>query len=260
MPPEWSGLLAAPALIVAAHQDDEVIGTGSLLPCFSDPRIVHVTDGAPRNEADAHAAGCGSREHYARLRRAELLSALQLAGIDGARALELCFIDQEAMLHLADIAVRVAELVRQYRPACVFTHPYEGGHPDHDATAFAVHAACSMVDDPPTIIEFTSYHGAEGAMVTGQFLPNGGEITEISLTDSARQLKRKMFDCYATQQHMLIHFDIAAERFRAAPGYDFTRPPHGGMLLYERFGWASGERFRALASEALQRLAIHQPI
>lgn len=247
-------------MIVAAHPDDETIGAGSQLRLFSDPRIVHVTDGAPRNEADAHAAGCATREQYARVRRAEFLAVLQLAGIDAGRAAELCFTDQEAMLHLPEITARIAEMLERYRPVSVFTHPYEGGHPDHDATAFAVHAACRMAATPPLIMEFTSYHDAGGRMVTGEFLPGDSDVIEIHVTGPARILKERMFACYATQKHMLVNFPVSQERFRAAPEYDFTRPPYRGPLLYERFGWASGERFRALAASAMEALGLHQPI
>ena len=35
------------------------------------------------------------------------------------------------------------------------------------------------------------------------------------------------------------------ERFRPTPGYDFSRPPHPGLLWYERLGWPlDGARWR----------------
>ena len=32
-------------------------------------------------------------------------------------------------------------------------------------------------------------------------------------------------------------FPIAIERFRPAPDYDFTQPPHEGRLFYENYDW-----------------------
>jgi LmbE family N-acetylglucosaminyl deacetylase len=244
MPHTWSD---QPGLVVVAHPDDETIGAGSLLPDLAEVHLLYVTDGAPRNPSDAASAGCATRADYARVRRAELEAALALAGIGPERTLTMDLVDQEAMLHLDTIARRIAGLIRELRPAWVLTHPYEGGHPDHDACACGVHTACRWLERPPGIYEFAGYHGREGGMVTGEFLPNGGGVTELRLSDASCRLKRAMFDCYASQKHMLRNFSIEVERFRPAPEYDFTRPPHAGTLLYERFGWASGERFRALA-------------
>ena len=40
----------------------------------------------------------------------------------------------------------------------VITHPYEGGHPDHDACAFAARAAVRHSANKAKLMEFTSYH------------------------------------------------------------------------------------------------------
>jgi LmbE family N-acetylglucosaminyl deacetylase len=239
-------------MVVAAHPDDETIGLGGSLARLSSPVIVHATDGSPPDPADARAAGFSTRDEYARARRDELLCALALAGISADRTRELGIPDQGAALRMGEIAARLRELFDEHRPALVFTHAYEGGHPDHDATAFAVHAACRMAADPPSIVEFTSYHDRGGAMESGRFLPGGTEAVEVPLDAAARRLKRAMFDCFATQRRVLGNFSIDVERFRKAPEYDFTLPPHAGTLYYERFEWGmTGERFRALAREVL---------
>ncbi len=46
-----------------------------------------------------------------------------------------------------------------------------------------------------------------------------------------------MLACFRTQAAILSHFDRQAERFRPAPAYDFTAPPHPGPLNYEDWGW-----------------------
>jgi LmbE family N-acetylglucosaminyl deacetylase len=48
--------------------------------------------------------------------------------------------DQAASLGLAGLARRLAVQLAASGAEVVVTHAYEGGHPDHDATAFAVHA------------------------------------------------------------------------------------------------------------------------
>jgi hypothetical protein len=58
--------------------------------------------------------------------------------------------------------------------------------------------------------------------------------------------------CFRTQAKILSQFDSARERFRAAPAYDFTAPPHEGRLLYEEWGWMSGADWRRSARAALE--------
>ncbi len=86
-------------------------------------------------------------------------------------------------------------------------------------------------------------------MVTGEFLSAPGSRPQtIDLTAAERRLKRRMFDAFATQRQVLKMFSLENEKFRLAPHYDFTQPPHDGDLQYERFGFAQGSEWRRRAS------------
>src|SRR6266545_3371700 len=87
---------------------------------------------------------------------------LAVIGIGPERLIEIGLVDQEASLHLNELTRRLAALFREFGVRDVLTHPYEGGHPDHDAAAFAVHGACRLIDCPPRRIEFASYHNQGG--------------------------------------------------------------------------------------------------
>jgi len=149
------------------------------------------------------------------------------------------------------------------RPRAVITHAYEGGHPDHDAAAFvAAHALQLMAAvTRPALVEMTSYHGALGHFVTGQFLDRADRaVTTRVLTPEQRARKRAMIAAYASQAHTLAAFELDRERFRAAPSYDFTLPPHEGVLHYERMAWPMrGREFRQLAARAEALLAHDGP-
>jgi LmbE family N-acetylglucosaminyl deacetylase len=135
--------LGTSLLIVVAHPDDEVIGAGAQLARLGGVRLLHVTDGAPRNLRDAVAAGFEGWQDYAKARRQELLAALGLVGIAPSQAKALGIPDQAASLQLVELAETLAAELREGGTELVMTHPYEGGHPDHDATAFAVHVGCA---------------------------------------------------------------------------------------------------------------------
>lgn len=256
---------AAPAtgvVILAAHPDDETAGLGAHLPELTRAVLVHVTDGAPRDRRWWGAPHCADRETYARVRREELASALALAGFPSEQVRGLGLVDQEASLDLAHLARSIADLLRELRPDIVLTHPYEGGHPDHDATAFAVHAACRLLERrgirPPRLIEFASYFSRGGELVVGDFLPwPGSEPATVVLSADQRELKARLLACFASQRETLAAVPRGVERFRLAPRYDFTLPPHEGTLHYERFDWGvTGAEWRRRAREAARELGL----
>lgn len=233
-------------LIIAAHPDDEIIGAGAQFAKWGDRlTIAHATDGSPTNLMDARATGFESGEEYAQARFREALAAGAMAGIGERQYVRLGFHDQELAFNLDSLEAELARLLRIVRPQVVFTHPYEGGHPDHDAIAWAA-AQCRHPEF--ALMEFSSYHSGPEGIETGSFL-NGRADVEHKLTAQQRNLKRAMLDCFRSQADMLKHFGTEVERFRAAPVYDFSQPPHGGRLYYEHFNWGiTGERFRELAS------------
>jgi LmbE family N-acetylglucosaminyl deacetylase len=248
--------IMARVVVIAAHPDDETIGMGATLPRCREALLVHVTDGAPRDGRDMRAYGFSTLAAYAAARQRELTAALAAGGALQLRRTRLGLPDGEAWRDLAALARRVRDLVRVERPAAIFVHPYEGGHPDHDAAAFAAHAACRMRGDgAPALIEMTSYHRSGAGRATGSFLPGGGAAISLVLSGSEQRRKRAMLDCFATQRAVLAGFATAVERYRAAPRYDFTRPPHPGRLYYEGEAWGiAGALWRERAAAALAEL------
>jgi LmbE family N-acetylglucosaminyl deacetylase len=240
--------------LVVAHPDDETIGAGGQIAKLTGLRVLVVTDGAPRDLADAREAGCDGREAYARLRRRELEAALAIAGVGSDRIHSLGVADQEASIDMRGLALRIADRLRELGSRLVLTHAYEMGHPDHDATCLAVHAAAGLLPAPPRIVEFPSYHMApDGGFRVGAFPPGTPEGTVVPLGPTARATKRRMLAAHASQARTLSMFGAEEERFRAAPAHDFMRPAHGGGALYDRFAWGmDSARWRALAAETLR--------
>ena len=260
--------------LVVAHPDDETIAAGGSLHLLPDLLLVHVTDGAPRGLGDVERAGFATPAAYAAARRGELHAALAVAGAT-PDMVELLIPDQDASLHMHGITARLAALLDAHGVTAVLTHAYEGGHPDHDATAFCVAQAAAGRE----LVEFPTYHaGPNGESRKGCFLPllppgegrDEGRCSaaardmagaargphpdplpegegEAALSPAQQARKRRLLACFHTQSDFLQHFPTAVEPFRPATP-DFTRPPHPGLLNYERWQWPmTGARWRELA-------------
>jgi N-acetylglucosamine malate deacetylase 2 len=252
-------------LIVAPHPDDETIGAGIWMERHRDMRttLVHVTDGSPRDLSAARAARLQSRKAYAERRRQELHAALSLVGISSRQLRKFSYVDKESYLHLPEIIARMVALLENLKPTLVLSPAYEGGHPDHDSAAFAVASARLRVSRPFRHVEYRLYHAdTSGTMTTEDFLPETSHAVEVyRLSPAEQQKKEMMLASFATQQHVLKEFRVCDERFREAPAYDFSRPPHQGTLLYESWGWGiSGADWRHHALRAERELPSHQSV
>jgi LmbE family N-acetylglucosaminyl deacetylase len=245
--------------VVVAHPDDETIGCGALLSRLPGALLVHVTDGAPRDFVDARRLGFASVEAYAAARRRELEAALAAGRIEAERV-NLDIADKEAVRHLVPLVRRLAELIESRGVRLVLTHAFEGGHPDHDACAFAVHHAARIAGSVASV-EMPFYRLGPDGPVNQSFAPAPDRpVVELRLTAAERARKAAMMGCFRSQRGVLASFSIDCERFRQADGEPrFERSPTGGRVLYENWGWGlTGAEFARSAAEA-ERVLSRRP-
>ena len=227
-------------LVIVAHPDDEMVGCGALLQRVREPLVLFTTDGAPRDRFFWQRYG--SREAYARVRREEARKAMAEIGVttfqflppsDNPRQL---FLDQDLFLNIPQALEAISEIVAHMHPQALLTLAYEGGHPDHDTCAFL--AWWIAREHLLPVWEMPLYHrSTDGVMVKQEFiLPEGNEVLfDATLGEVHR--KTRGIQAYISQGDILTEFNPAVERFRPQAAYDFTRPPHPGVLNYEAWKW-----------------------
>lgn len=249
-------------LLALAHPGDEIPGAASRLTRITAAALVYATDGSPRDGRAARAAGYASAGSYARLRQTETLRALAHAGISSERAVFLAYPHEDAAHRLLTLTADLRRWIIALRPEVVLTHAYEGGHPDRDAVAFAVHAAVAALigeEEPaPVIVEFTSHYAADGENVSGEFL-GGADFgqRQVELTEDGRALKRRLLACHRSQANHWSNLPVDTERFRLAPAYVFTQPPHERFPLYAAQGLdLTADEWCELASAASEHLGL----
>jgi len=127
------------------------------------------------------------------------------------------------VFHMATLTRRLRTMIVRLAPNLVLTQAYEGGHPDHDAVAFAVHHAVRGLTKPPPVWEMTAYHRANGTTVRGSFLPfDGPPIVRAPLDTAARALKRRHARLLSPRSSDVVaQFPLDEEDFRPAPQLRF---------------------------------------
>ena len=158
---------SVPVALLAAHPDDETIGASALLARSPNACVIFVTDGAPRDTRLWPETIQGSREQYAAIRREEAERALAHAGIAARQITWLGGVDQEAIFTIPQLLARLRHVVEEVRPELLVTHPYEGGHPDHDCAALLASLALATFPRRLALLEMSSYHAHDGRLVTG---------------------------------------------------------------------------------------------
>ncbi len=187
-------------VVVVAHPDDEVISFGGALCCLEDVVIVQLTEDTPEREAERAAA--------------QVAGGWSIPVIFGGSRFRHAHDDAAMLLRLVDSATVGADVV--------WTHPYEGGHLDHDTAAWLVQTVCGS--DGTRRMEFASYHmGVAKAQVFGNFWP---PVDAPPMDDGRFHRKLAAIAAYRSQAHILRKFlHPAREPYRVAPVYDFTQAP-----------------------------------
>lgn len=227
-------------IVVVAHPDDECIAYGGLLQRMRDAIVVYLTDGSPQDPYFWRAYG--SREEYAKMRQRECRAALSRAGVSKVEFLADIapdLVDQELFRNLPRAYDLLLDRIRVLRPDAIATLAYEGGHPDHDSCNLLCAIAGREAGIP--VWEAPLYHRdpSDSSKGTVQaFVSCSGAEERLELSSDELAHKQAMCSEYPSQGDFLATFRLTPEVLRPIAEYDYSRPPHAGLLNYEVWQWS----------------------
>lgn len=215
---------ASEVAIVVAHPDDEAVAFCAVLCAYPSAYVVHVTDGAPHDPREWK--GEKTAGDYAKLRASEARAALSAIDFCGLHE-RFDVSDSRALWNAGPIASMLGKRFSALGIRAVFTHAFEGGHPDHDAIACAVRHAASQLDI--VILEAPFYRAPEiekGQSIWQSFVAHPEHVEHVvTLTGDVRAKKIRMLEAYKSQAAACERVSLEHERLRRAPAYDFSRLP-----------------------------------
>ena len=113
----------------------------------------------------------------------------------------------------------------------VFCPAYEGGHQDHDITNFIA----SKFQAYCKVFEFPEYNFYGQVINSNTFFETNGSEIVLDLDNKLRLFKTKCMNIYQSEKKNLKYINLKQECFRPLVKYDYSSPPHDGVLFYKRY-------------------------
>jgi LmbE family N-acetylglucosaminyl deacetylase len=236
-------------LVFAAHQDDEVLGLGLTLARHRSHgdrvTVVFTTNGAGANWKVSNAI----KRVVSAARLKEACEALAVIGIDPADIVCLGFPDGGIHRYIPQASADVTTLIRAIAPRTIYVHAMEGGHLDHDVTAFLVQEVSARLGIEP-VFEWAEYNVearagepiSDARFASDPYVPEF-EYAPTPFDQGELARKERMLARYASQAATIRYYPFRGEILRRA------RPVHLLPRL-AHFTRLSEGRLRSLAGRA----------
>lgn len=209
-------------LVIAAHQDDEVLGLGlTLIKHRSNGdrvTVVFTTNGAGGDWKESGAM----QQVISAMRFKEACAALAVIGIDPADITCLGFPDGGLHRYIPEARGDIAALIRAIGPHTIYVHAIEGGHLDHDVTAFVVQEVSAGLRTGP-VFEWAEYNreARGGPPIAEARFASDPYVADFECRSTPFDLaeftsKQRMLAEYASQARAIEHFQFRSEILRRA--------------------------------------------
>lgn len=221
-------------LICVPHPDDEVVAScaaiGRSQSEGAEVFAIYLTDGCLAHETVWPWRRRRHPDDVAR-RRAEAELVAQRLGLTpvGWAARPARRLWRELPEVYAEIRAAIASCAADQ----LWIPAYEGGNPDHDGLNGLGQLFVNQIE----VLEFAEYNFCGGQVRAQQFpFPDGSEKTFV-LSDEERARKGALLRLYRSERENLGYVGLKRELWRKLARYDYSQPPHPGVLWYARHQW-----------------------
>lgn len=117
----------------------------------------------------------------------------------------------------------------------IFCPAYEGGHQDHDIANFLG----SKFKNTCKVFEFPEYNFFGKKINSNKFFNSENNEIIIHLNQNQINFKKQCLLSYSSEKKNLNYLKIIQECFRPIRKYNYSKPPHKGILFYRRYSFFS---------------------
>jgi LmbE family N-acetylglucosaminyl deacetylase len=226
--------VGGPAIVFAAHPDDETLACGGVIAMKRAARvpvkIVFLTHGG--KQADLRPDGSMDPD-YQTLRNREARRALRVLGVPEADAEFLDYPDGQLEtldeIPRRELIATLAGILVDRRPSEVYVPHARDGHEDHDATHLLVQEALAFTHLTPTMREYSIHLPWRSPVAAYRLFYGTRRAMRYPIRNVLEQKRRALAE-YASQTTgfqpgFLNRFLLPYEIFYEAPAADSTTDP-----------------------------------
>jgi LmbE family N-acetylglucosaminyl deacetylase len=244
-------------LVLAPHPDDETIACGGCIARVvrsgEDVFVAVVTDGRfARHDIEA--------SETALIREGELSRAVAALGLSSSQYASLGYEDDSLTAHIDDLAARIADLIRAYRPTVLLSSWAHDTHRDHAALGRATRMATAQAD--VLLLEYVVWAWSTPLRLARGRLPRTTAIDAEARHGSARFTMGRPVRVRTDEYLSTKTEALSAHRSQLAPSADRLGLPSGhgplGYRFLRRF-LGSSEYFLAHSPRGSARMGGNLP-
>ena len=222
-------------LLIAPHPDDEIVGSYLVIKKILKQKkivIFFLTNGV----IDKQSLWFWERKNHknkVKIRKKEMKDSMNFLGIKNFYLQDIS--TRSLKENIDKTFKKIVRIKKEHKIDTIFCPAYEGGHQDHDVANFI----CSRLKKNCMIYEFAEYNYFEKKINNNYFFCSTEKDKVIFLTSSEKKEKEKLLKIYKSESKNLNYVSFEKESYRELFDYDYTSPPHKGILFYRRFSFFS---------------------